>query len=216
MTPAAFQRATGVNSVLAARWCDVVSVAMFEFGINTPAYQAAFLAQIAHESIGFTTLVESFNYSVAALTATFGPTGSKRLTLAQCEQLGRAPNEKAVPIERQQQIANIVYGGRGGNRLPGDGWTFRGRGLIQNTFRENYEKVGTGIDVDLIVNPDLLMLPEHAARGAAYYWRSINGNGYVDRNDFTGLTKAINGGTNGLADRTSRWEVAKNAMGVIV
>ncbi len=83
-----------------------------------------FIAQAGHESAGFTRLVESFNYSVEALKKTFG----KRLTPYQCEMLGRIDDRQ---VAHQPQIANLVYGGRMGNKDAGDGWKYRGRGLIQ-------------------------------------------------------------------------------------
>ncbi|BFI57330.1 hypothetical protein KD4_12750 [Yersinia pseudotuberculosis] len=110
---------------------------MKEFGIDTPRRQAAFIAQIGHESGDFKALVESFNYSVVGLKTTF----SSRLTAGQCEMLGRQPGETVVPIERQKAIANLVYSKRYGNNAPGDGWKFRGRGLKQITFLDNYYRL---------------------------------------------------------------------------
>lgn len=202
-----FRAAAGISRGLAERWFSEITKAMGEFGIELPAHQAAFIAQIGHESGGFTRLSESFNYSVAALQAVFG----HRLNAQQCARLGRQRNEAAVPLARQQEIANLVYGSRYGNG-PDEGWHYRGRGLKQITFRDNYRQCGAALNIDLLTNPDLLLKDEHAARSAAWYWVSRNCGRYVDMNDFGALTRAINGGHNGLQDRLLRWERAKSVL----
>ncbi|EBZ5455138.1 glycoside hydrolase family 19 protein, partial [Salmonella enterica subsp. enterica serovar Corvallis] len=121
-----FQQAAGISAGLSARWFSHIDAAMSEFGITAPLDQAMFIAQTGHESAGFTVLKESFNYSVEALKKTFG----KRLTPYQCEMLGRIDGRQ---VAHQPQIANLVYGGRMGNKDAGDGWKYRGRGLIQIT-----------------------------------------------------------------------------------
>ncbi|EEO0128092.1 glycoside hydrolase family 19 protein, partial [Salmonella enterica subsp. enterica] len=118
-----FQQAACISAELAARWYPHIIAAMSEFGITAPLDQAMFIAQTGHESAGFTVLKESFNYSVGALKKTFG----KRLTTYQCEMLGRIDGRQ---VAHQPQIANLVYGGRMGNKDAGDGWKYRGRGLI--------------------------------------------------------------------------------------
>ncbi|MBJ2620262.1 glycoside hydrolase family 19 protein, partial [Salmonella enterica subsp. enterica serovar London] len=119
-----FQKAAGISAGQAARWFPHIDAAMKEFGITAVNDQAMFIAQTGHESAGFTVLKESFNYSVEALKKTFG----KRLTPYQCEMLGRIDGRQ---VAHQPQIANLVYGGRMGNKDAGDGWKYRGRGLIQ-------------------------------------------------------------------------------------
>lgn len=107
-----FQKAAGISAGLAARWFPHIDAAMKEFGITAVNDQAMFIAQVGHESAGFTSLVESFNYSVDGLKKTF----SKRLTPYQCEMLGRVDGNQ---VAHQPQIANLVYGDRMGNNSQG-------------------------------------------------------------------------------------------------
>lgn len=108
----------------------------------------------------------------------------------------------------------ITYDGRMGNVHPGDGFRYRGRGLIQTTGRDNYVKVMMALDIDCVEHPELLEEPVNAARSAAYFWQSNGLNVFADSGDITDCTRRINGGENGLADRTARWNVAKKSLGV--
>ncbi|MCQ4969160.1 glycoside hydrolase family 19 protein [Atlantibacter hermannii] len=207
MTKEQFMKAAGLSVILADKWYPHIIAAMNEFGIDTPKRKAAFIAQVGTESGGFRSVLESLNYSVQGL-AIFG----SRLTAAQREQLGRKAGEPALSPARQAAIANIVYGGRYGNNLTGDGWRFRGRGLKQITFRANYEACGKALGLDLINNPDLLTEPQNAARSAGWFWKVNNLNAFADSGDFTGMTRAINGGLNGLADRQARLKVAEGVL----
>lgn len=110
--------------------------------------------------------------------------------------------------------AQLKYEGRSdlGNTQPGDGSRFRGRGLIQITGRYNYEKASKALGVDLIQNPELLEEPRLAARSAAWWWSAHGCNELADAGDFDKLTRKINGGLNGIADRRNRWEIAKKAL----
>ena len=207
MNEKTFQKAAGISAELSARWFPHVNAAMNEFGITTPARQAAFIAQVGTESGGFKILSESFNYSIAGLS-TFG----SRLTASQREQLGRRNGESSLPVERQRAIANLVYGGRYGNKAAGDGYKFRGRGLKQITFLDNYLACGRALGVDLITNPDLLLQDDYAARSAGWFWKANNCSSFADSGDFLGLTQRINGGTNGLADRKARLVIATKAL----
>lgn len=203
-----FRKAANLSPALAERWFAEITEAMDEFAIDTPARQAAFIAQVGTESAGFSKLSESFNYSVDGLIVTY----PRRITSIEARKLGRQPREKVVPVTRQMQIADIVYGKRYGNNLAGDGWKFRGRGLKQVTFHDNYLACGNALGLDLVTNPDLLLTDQNAARSAGWFWQANGCNAFADKGDFVGLTKRINGGTNGLDDRQQRWAVARQAI----
>lgn len=101
-----------------------------------------------------------------------------------------------------------------GNTQPGDGYRFLGRGFIQVTGRANYARVGLALGTDLISNPEALALSDLPARSAVWFWSSRNLNTVADRDDIEAVTKKINGGTNGLADRKMRLRDAKKAFGL--
>lgn len=206
MTPYQFRMAANISVELATRWIQPITQAMKEFGITTPVQQAMFIAQVGHESASFTLLVESFNYSINGLMATFG----KRLSADQASALGRLTGEKSVPVNRQRAIANLVYSGRMGNKAVDDGWKYRGRGLIQITGLDNYRACGTALKLDLISNPDQLQSDVNAARSAAWFWQSRNCGQYAD--DIQRVTQLINGGNNGINDRKARFELAKREL----
>ncbi|EBY7767278.1 glycoside hydrolase family 19 protein [Salmonella enterica subsp. enterica serovar Umbilo] len=203
MNESQFQQAAGISSELAARWYPHITAAMKEFGITAVNDQAMFIAQVGHESAGFTLLVESFNYSVDGLMKTFG----KRLTPYQCEMLGRVDGKQ---VAHQPQIANLVYGGRMGNKDAGDGWKYRGRGLIQITGLENYTRCGVALKLDLVANPGQLELDRHAARSAAWFFVTRGCLKYSG--DLVRVTQIINGGQNGIGDRRERFEKAKSVL----
>lgn len=94
----------------------------------------------------------------------------------------------------------------------GDGQLYRGRGLIQITGRANYAACGEALGLDLLQQPELLELPEHAAMSAAWFWHRAGLNTFADRSDFLTITKRINGGTNGLADRQALYERALKVL----
>lgn len=203
MNQSQFQQAAGISAGLAARWFQHIDAAMKEFGITATNDQAMFIAQVGHESNGFSSLKESFNYSVDGLKKTFG----SRLTAYQCEMLGRIDDRQ---VAHQPQIANLVYGGRMGNNSPGDGWKYRGRGLIQITGRENYTQCGTALKLDLVSTPELLEQERHATRSAAWYYTTRGCLLYSG--DIVRVTKIINGGQNGLSDRKARYARAQSAL----
>ncbi|HCH8503988.1 glycoside hydrolase family 19 protein [Salmonella enterica] len=203
MNESQFQQAAGISAELAARWYPHITAAMSEFGITAPLDQAMFIAQTGHESAGFTVLRESFNYSVEALKKTFG----KRLTPYQCGMLGRIDGRQ---VAHQPQIANLVYGGRMGNKDAGDGWKYRGRGLIQITGLENYTRCGVALKLDLVANPGQLELDRHAARSAAWFFVTRGCLKYSG--DLVRVTQIINGGQNGIGDRRERFEKAKSVL----
>jgi putative chitinase len=192
----------------AAMWVESLRPALERFEITTPARISAFLAQVAHESAEFRYLTEGLSYS------------AKRLMLVWPK---RFPTLKsALPYERQpEKLANYVYAKRLGNgdSASGDGWRFRGRGLLQTTGRGNYRSTGLALSVPLEEQPELLEAPPMAALAAAQYWASRGLNQLADdRNDdnddedFVQISILINGGRNGLDARRAFWTRAKLAL----
>ncbi len=211
MDKSTFQKAAGINDALAERWWPHVDAALFEFGILLPHRVAAWIAQVGHESKGFSTLAESFDYSVGGLLDMF----DKRLSPALAKTLGRQAGERMVPLERQQRIASIVYAGRYGNgdASTGDGWRYRGHGLKQITFLDNHRACGQALGVDLVRQPELLATDDRlAARSAGWFWFANGCNQLADAGDQRALTKRINGGYNGLDDRLQRYVRAKQFL----
>jgi putative chitinase len=174
--------------------------ALEEVAITTPLRVAAFIAQAAHESAGYTRTVENLNYSAAGLLATW-PT---RFTQKTAQAYARRP----------ERIANYVYANRHGNgdEASGDGWKYRGRGDIQITFRDNYRACGEALGVDLVAAPELLQLPEYAPRSAAWFWSTRDLNRLADRGLFKDITRRINGGLTGYADRLLYYTRALNVL----
>lgn len=114
--------------------------------------------------------------------------------------------------------AQSRYEGRAnlGNTQEGDGFRFRGRGLIQTTGRYNYEKTAAALGIDCVNNPDLLSEVVNAARSAAWWWQSHNLNRFADAGDIIGCTKVINGGTNGMEHRSALYQSALRAVPEVV
>ena len=168
------------------------------FGVNTPLRLAHFLAQCGHESGGFRLTQENLNYSAKGLMGTF-----KKYfpTQALADAYARQP----------QKIANRVYGGRMGNGLEatGEGFKFRGRGYIQLTGKQNYTAFDLAVEDDILANPDLVS-SKHALSSAAWFWKKNGLNLIADTGSstevVTKITKRVNGGTIGLADRIKHFK----------
>lgn len=198
-----FALAAGISAGLAARWVQHIDSAMKEFGITSKQDRAMFIAQTGHESAGFSALVESFNYTPSVLLTTFG----RRVTNYQASMLGRANGHPA----NQEAIANLVYANRLGNKGAGDGWKYRGRGLIQITGLDNYRACGSALKLDLVSAPQMLETEENAARSAAWFYVTRGCLKYPG--DVTRVTQIINGGNNGIGDRIDRYKRAVSALG---
>lgn len=164
---------------------------MEECHINTPLRVAHFLAQIAHESGELRYTSENLNYSADALRKTW----SSRFDAAKAAKYAHKP----------QAIANYVYANRmgNGNEASGDGWKFRGRGLIGYTGRSNYAAYAKWCGYDVVTNPDLLSKPLGATRSACHYFEQYGCNLLADKDDVLAITKRINGGTLGIVSRKS-------------
>lgn len=170
--------------------------AMARFKIEGRVRVAAFLAQVGHESGQLRTLVENLNYSAEGLVRTW----PKRFNLDTATSFARKP----------EQIANIVYASRLGNgpAVTGDGWKYRGRGLIQVTGWVNYQACGSALSLDLLTRPELLEQPAYAALSAAWFWSNNGLNALADADKFETITRRINGGLNGQEDRLKLWKKA--------
>lgn len=167
-------------------------------GITTPLRLAHFLAQICHESGSLTIEWESGNYKAARILEIFGEgKHSAKVTPAEAERL--AGNGPAL-FERVYGLGNPRKKDLG-NTEPGDGWRYRGGGLMQTTGRANYRRMGQKCGVDFETHPELVLSAAHALKPALAEWAEGNLNVAADRNDIRAITKRINGGFNGLADR---------------
>ena len=164
---------------------------MEKFAINTPLRLAHFLAQCGHESGGFKVVNENLNYGAKGLRGIFGkyfPT-----------------DEKALLFERKpEKIANVVYASRMGNgdEASGEGYKFRGRGFIQLTGKSNYSEFDKVVEEDILSNPDLVAT-KYPLLSAAWFFHKNCLKKCIDATDatVTSVTKCVNGGTIGLADR---------------
>jgi putative chitinase len=183
------------RAVFGNRNKDAMVRQMAESGITDPKEQAMFMAQLDHESGGFTKMEESFNYKSAARLMQVSGSARKK---------GQPAVEQAM-AQGPEAIAELMYGGRMGNKSPGDAYAFRGRGAIQLTGRENYARAGKALGLDLENHPELAAEPENSAKVAAWYWKDTKLGPAARMGDVRAVTKRINGGTNGLDDRTAKY-----------
>lgn len=179
-----------------AKWLDAINAAMAQYQINTKLRISAFLAQVLHESGRLSAVSENLNYSASGLMKTW----PNRFDTALANSCARNP----------QKIANVVYANRMGNGSAdsGDGWNYRGRGLIQCTGKSNYMAFSQSSGANCIANPDLVSTPQYAALSAGWFWDSKGLNSYADRGDLVSITKRINGGLNGQDDRENLYKIA--------
>ena len=184
------------------KWLDPLNQTFIKYNISTIQRQAAFIGQCAHESANFTKLEEGLNYSASRLMAVW-PSRFPNLDVA--NQYANNP----------QKLANKVYGGRmgNGNEESGEGYAYRGRGLIQMTGKEAYANCGSGLGMDLLSNPDMLFEPEYACLSAGWFWNKKGLNDLADTGDYETMTKRINGGTLGLDDRKAKIAKAREILG---
>lgn len=183
-------------------WHHALEQLLPDYQIDTPQRMAAFLAQCAHESGGFTAIKENLNYRAVTLRKIF-PKYFPTDELAQ--QYAGKP----------QAIANKVYANRMGNgdEESGDGYRYCGRGLIQLTGKDNYFWFAESLGISTEEASEYMETFEGAAQSACWFWETNNLNQWADRGDILTLTKRINGGTIGLEDRKSHYEHALNIFG---
>lgn len=198
---------------------DPLNAAMSEFEINTAARQAAFLAQIAHESGQLSRLSENLNYSADGLANTWpNRFAAKDIhgNLAKYASTKKyIPNLQARTLHRKPEpIANCVYANRMGNgpASSGDGWLYRGAGLVQLTGKNNQHACARHFHIDPPTVGDWLRTPTGACRSAAWFWKSHGCNQFADDGDFLLTTTTINGGLNGHVDRGEFWVKAKSVL----
>ncbi|ESP91295.1 glycoside hydrolase family 19 protein [Pseudoalteromonas luteoviolacea] len=186
------------------KYIDALNEVLPQFEVNTPLRAAHFIAQIAHESGSFRYESENLNYSDKALKAIFG-------------KYFPTEEEAQAYARKPEKIANRVYANRMGNgdETSGDGWKYRGRGLIQLTGKDNYHRCGDALAIDLVNDPELVVAdPTLTVKTACYYWDSRKLNQYADQDDLLTITKRINGGTHGLDDRAAFLNRAKQFLNI--
>lgn len=177
-------------------WYDAMVKIFPKYEINTPNRIAGFCAQCGHESLNFTVLEENLNYKAATLEKLFSKYFSK------------AGRNAAEYEKKPEKIANVIYASRMGNgdTASGDGYKFRGRGIIQLTGRDNYTNFGKSIGKSPDEVIEYLKTLDGALESACWYWNSRNLNAACDANDIVKMTKLVNGGTIGLDDRKKHYE----------
>jgi len=183
-----------------AKWLEPLETTFAKYDISTPARQAAFIGQCAHESGNFKTLQENLNYSAEGLMKTWP---SRFPTKEIADQYARNP----------AKIAGKVYNGRMGNNTEEEASKFLGRGLIQLTGKELYDNCGKALGIDLIGEPTLLVNPNYACLSAGWFWNKKGLNALADSKDYETMTKRINGGLIGLDDRKAKIAKALQVLG---
>jgi putative chitinase len=193
------------NNPYLDHWCEALNKILPDYEIDTPGRVAAFLAQCAHESGGFTALHENLNYRAETLRKVFPKYFPDDAT---ARHYASQPNKAEL-------IANRVYANRMGNgdEHSGDGFRYCGRGLIQLTGKDNYTRFAESIDTPVEQIPEFLATFEGAIQSACWFWETNNLNQYADSGDILTMTKRINGGTIGLEDRKKHYEHAKHVLG---
>ena len=188
-----------------AQWHRALEQLLPDYGIDTPQRIAAFIAQCAHESGGFTALKENLNYKAVTLRKIFPKYFPDEDT---AQHYANLPN-------KQQAIANKVYANRMGNgdENSGDGYRYCGRGLIQLTGKDNYTWFAASLSIPVEEASQYLETFEGAAQSACWFWETNKLNQWADAGDIVTLTKRINGGTIGLEDRKKHYEHAKHVLG---
>jgi putative chitinase len=171
-----------------------------QFEINTALRLSHFLAQLLHETAGGTVLFENLNYTTPARVLAIFGVGHHSAAIRPEEVPSLIGNPSAL-AERVYGLGNPRMARQLSNTHPGDGFRYRGGGALQTTGGGNYKKMGDMSSVDFYGNPDLIVSPEHALKPALNEWAVCKLNSAADKNDIRTITKAINGGYNGLVQR---------------
>lgn len=189
----------------AGDWLDIVQKYFDKYEINTLNRGAAFISQTGHESKDWQTLEENLNYSVTNINKVFPKYFSRA---------GRDPKPYA---HNPEKLANIVYANRLGNgdTNSGDGWKFRGRGIIQLTGRDHYTNFGKTVGMTPEEVITYITTKEGALEAAVWYWSRNQINKIADTGDVVAISKAINGGDIGLEDRKKRFAEVKKILSAV-
>jgi putative chitinase len=187
-------------------WYDALADILPKYDITTEARVAGFIAQCAHESGNFMTLEENLNYREETLLKVFP------------RYFGAGKRNAAEYAKNPEKIANYVYmdefrTSKMGNVKEGDGWRFRGRGLKQLTGRENYTNFGKSVNMTAEQAADYVATEKGAIESACWFWNAKKLNDVADTQDIVKMTKIINGGDIGLADRQARYKKAMEVFG---
>jgi len=187
----------------AEEWYDAMCDILPLYDIITEDRVAAFVAQCGHESNNFKVLTENLNYSASALDKIFG------------KYFKRAGRDAEEYHRQPEKIANVIYASRmdNGDTDSGDGWRFRGGGILQLTGRYNYTKFSEVVEMSADDATDYVRTKKGALDSACWYWDENKLNKYADAQDMKTLTKRINGGYIGLEDRISHYEHAVEVLG---
>lgn len=188
------------NTETLEKYVKPINDTFVNYDISNTLRQAAFMAQVGHESSGLRIIKENLNYSVKGLKSTFPKYFPRNLADLYAKQ--------------PEKIANRVYANRMGNgdESSGDGWKFRGRGLIQITGKNNYSSLAKEFNMSLDEVTKWLETSEGATLSAGWFWHLRNLNDYADDDDIVKITKLINGGTNGLQERKKLYSLAKDIL----
>jgi putative chitinase len=187
----------------ADEWYNAMCRVLPKWNIDTENRVAGFIAQTSHESAGYSVLTENLNYSAAALDKIFG------------KYFKRAGRDASEYHRQPEKIANVIYANRmdNGDTNSGDGWRFRGGGILQLTGRYNYTQFANAEGMLPEEATNFVRTPIGALASACWFWDENNINRYCDAQDILTMTKRINGGTIGLKDRTKHWEHALEVLG---
>jgi len=184
-------------------WYELMCEILPKYNITSIERVAGFIAQCGHESRDFNVLTENLNYSASALNKIFP------------QYFERAGNNASDYHRQPERIANVIYANRMGNAGPGsgDGWRYRGGGILQLTGFNNYKAFAATIGMTPRSATDYARTRKGALESACWFWKENDLNSYCDKQDIIGLSKRINGGVHGLDDRKARYLHAIDVLG---